>query len=113
MFDTLIHGMAAFNQVGLFPGVELEVLRIGVADVAGAPLVIDARGSAWLQPERLRFDSGHRVPGGLASLRASWGGPRTIEPYLEVEAKTRGWVAGDVYLDRNLSVRTGLIVRLL
>ena len=27
--------------------------------------------------------------------------------------KTGGWVAGDVYLDRNLSVRTGLIARLL
>jgi hypothetical protein len=41
------------------------------------------------------------------------GGARTIEPYVEIEAKTGGWVAGDVYLDRNLSVRTGLILRLL
>lgn len=75
--------------------------------------MIDARGSVWLQPERLRYDSDRRIPGGLASVRASWGGARTIEPYLEIEAKTGGWVAGDVYLDRNLSVRTGLIVRLL
>jgi hypothetical protein len=110
---TLLSLHAGFNRVGLFPGVELEVLRMPVAAVAGAPLVIDARGSVWLQPERLRFDSDRRIPGGLASVRASWGGVRTVEPYLEIEAKTGGWVAGDVYLDRNLSVRTGLILRLL
>jgi hypothetical protein len=110
---TLLSLHAGFNGVGLFPGVELEVLRMPVATVARAPLVIDARGSAWLQPERLRYDSDRRIPGGLASVRASWGGARAIEPYFEIEAKTGGWVAGDVYLDRNLSVRTGLIVRLL
>jgi len=110
---TLLSLHAGFNGVGLFPGVELEVLRIPVAAIAGAPLVIDARASVWLQPEHLRYDSDRRIPGGLASVRASWGGARTIEPYLEIEAKTGGWVAGDVYLDRNLSVRTGLIVRLL
>lgn len=65
------------------------------------------------RPATSRFDSDRRIPGGLASVRAAWGGARTIEPYLEIEAKTGGWVAGDVYLDRNLSVRTGLIVRLL
>lgn len=110
---ALLRLHAGFNRVGLFPGVELEVLRMPVAAVAGAPLVIDARGSVWLQPEHLRYDSDRRIPGGLASVRASWGGVRTIEPYLEIEAKTGGWVAGDVYLDRNLSVRTGLILRLL
>jgi hypothetical protein len=104
---------AGFNRVAMFPGVELEVLRLPVTTVADAPLVLDARASIWLQPDRLRFDSDRHIPGGLASVRASWGGPRTIEPYLEIEAKTGGWVAGDVYLDRNLSVRTGLIARLL
>jgi plastocyanin len=30
--------------------------------------------------------------------------------FAEVEAKTPGWVSGNVYLDRNVSVRTGVTV---
>jgi hypothetical protein len=49
--------------------------------------------------------------GGLASLRAGWIGFRNIETFVEVTAKTEGWVAGNIYLDSNTSVQTGLIYR--
>lgn len=103
---------AGLGGAGLFPGLDVEFLRIPVGAIGGAPVVLDARGSLWLQPERLRYRSGRHVAGGLASIRAAWGGPRRFEPFVAIEAKTEGWVAGNVYLGRNVSARAGLILRL-
>jgi len=37
---------------------------------------------------------------------------RCLFPYVEVEAKTRGWVLGNVFLEENISLRCGLNLRI-
>jgi len=50
------------------------------------------------------------VPGGLVSLRADYPVTGWLRTGAEVEAKTRGWVPGNVYLDPNISARAWLAV---
>jgi hypothetical protein len=98
---------AYFNHQRYFPGLEAELLRRPFGR-----LLASSRLSLWLQPEAQRFESTSSRPGALASLRATWAGWRAIQPYVEMEAKTAGWVAGNVYLDRNVAGRVGLSGRL-
>lgn len=92
----------------------LPALDVAVLDrpaTAGQNLTLSARTGLWLQPARQRFAARDATPGFRIGLRvgywpASWG-----EIFAEIEAKSRGWVAGNVYLDGNLSVRSGVAVR--
>jgi hypothetical protein len=89
------------------PGLDATLVRLPL--LGGArPLALSARLALWLQPERQRYDAAGVTPGGLAGLRLGWALHPRLEPTLEIEAKSEGWVAGNVFLDRNLSVRAGL-----
>lgn len=79
----------------------------------GALVLLSPRIAMWLQPEEQGFRTREAAPGALASLRilrpgaSGWGG------FAEIEAKTSGWVAGNVHLDPSLSLRVGgsLLIR--
>jgi hypothetical protein len=96
---------ANVNGARVLPGVEASVLRHRLGE--GAPLALSLRLAAWLQPDDQRFDSTTAAPGGLATVRLLWEGAR-VQPFVELEGKSAGWVAGNVYLDANLSARAGL-----
>jgi len=104
-----LHGY--FNHGGPYPGLELQLFRLPVGAVRGIPVALSARVAGWLQPERLRYDASAVDTGGLLSVRAGLGLAPGFEPYVEVEGKTAGWVAGNVFLDRNISARMGLVSR--
>ena len=97
---------AYINKEGMGPGVEVEWLRWPMS-LAGQPITLSPRLAVWLQPKDQLFHSTSVTPGGLLSLRAELGA-RRIRPYVEAEAKTAGWVAGNPYLGRNVSVRVGV-----
>jgi len=60
------------------------------------------RVALWRQPDHLQFrDRGGRL-GGLVSARAHRG-----KWFAELEAKSAGWVEGNVHLDKSVSVRAG------
>ncbi len=62
----------------------------------------------WLQPANQGFyDRGGSV-GGLMAARAVFSRNRIWQVYTELEAKTRGWVAGNPYLRSSAGVRVGL-----
>ena len=61
----------------------------------------------WLQPEGQRFRDRNAKPGGLAAVRVRYG-----KTFLDLEAKSEGWVAGNVHVDRNVTVRFGVVVPL-
>lgn len=104
----IVHNYA--NGERHFPGLDVEILRYPLTRFK-TPLTLNVRSAIWLQPEDQMFKTKAGKFGGLASLRAGWNGFKNVEPYMEVTAKTEGWVAGNAYLDSNTSVQTGLIYR--
>lgn len=98
---------AYFNEEHYFPGIEAEILRYPFGR-----LLLSSRLATWMQPEALRFMAATGRLGGLASFRATLGSWPVLQPYLEIEAKSTGWVAGNVYLDHNLAARLGISARL-
>lgn len=64
----------------------------------------------WMQPENQSFDTSKGQIGGLIGLKAQYAA-KTLVPYIEIEAKTKGWVMGNVFLDDNISVNAGLQLR--
>jgi hypothetical protein len=91
-----------WNHERYFPGIEARTFGWKL------PVETDVRAMAWLQPKNQRFYTGSATPGGLLDVTV---GPRLangVRPYGELVAKSEGWVAGNVYLKRNLSVQLGL-----
>jgi hypothetical protein len=95
-----------FNGERYFPGIEVELQRYSVP-VGGRSVDITPRLAAWLQPDGQRFRTAGGTPGVLGSMRFEPRAGRGLAPYLEIEAKTAGWVAGNVDLGSNVSVRLG------
>lgn len=61
----------------------------------------------WNQPhaQRVLAKSGEMLAAGGVRVSYEF---KNVNPYVGVEGKTPGWRAGDVFLDRNVSVWTGL-----
>jgi hypothetical protein len=104
--DVLVTVHSYFNHDRYFPGVEVALLRRPLL-VAGRTLELSALAALWLQPEAQRFRTREARTGGLVSLDVQLGG-RGVRPYVAVVAKSAGWVAGNVFLEKNLSVAAGL-----
>jgi hypothetical protein len=99
------------NGARSFPGAEAEVRDLPV-DVAGLALELSPRVSVWLQPDGQSFRSSSARPGALAALRIRRPTPARIGTFLELEAKSEGWVAGNVNLWSGVSGRIGGSIRL-
>lgn len=98
-----------FNYDHYFPGLELTLVRFPIKfNQKRVPLSI--RSSIWLQPEEQKFQTEQSELGGIATLKLHYPSFKAWESFIEVEAKTPGWVAGNVYLEDNISVRLGVSV---
>ena len=100
-----------FNNTHFYPGLELALVRFPVS-VFNSRLPLSVRSSVWLQPTAQRFDADSSELGGIATLKFNFPSYRQWETFLEMEAKTQGWVAGNVYLGNNFSVRLGVAAKL-
>lgn len=94
------------NGARTFPGVDAELLDLPVR-VGGRGLLVSPRLALWMQPAGQSFRTREAKPGALAALRVVRPGSSRWGTFAEVEAKTAGWVAGNVNLDPNVSVRLG------
>ena len=99
------------NGARSFPGVDAQVIDLPLA-VMGMPVDVSHRISLWLQPEAQSFRSTTSKAGALGSIKLRQVTPSRVAAFVELEGKTEGWVAGNVHLDRNVSVRVGGSVRL-
>lgn len=97
------------NAHGWFPTATAQVLDVGLRR---APLAFDFEADAWLQPERLRYDARRPRPGGRLAATLHWRAVPRASFDLTLDGKTAGHVPGNVFLERNLSVRAGATVRL-
>lgn len=65
----------------------------------------------WVQPNNQSFTTSEGSLGGLLKVKSSFD-LGLITPYVEIEGKTKGWVMGSVFLDDNVSLTTGLNLRM-
>jgi hypothetical protein len=105
-----LHGYG--YEGGLLPGIEMQLYRLPVGRLGGHPTLVGLLGSVWLQPERLRYQSDRSELGCLGAIRVAWEIHPALAPYLEVEGKTQGWVAGNVFLGPKVSLRAGVTARI-
>lgn len=99
------------NRERSFPGVEAELIDYPVT-IRGRAMTITPRLALWSQPANQMFRDTDASAGGAAALRVDFAPSRRVGTYVELETKTAGWMAGNVHLDANTSVRFGATVRL-
>lgn len=93
------------NRHAVFPGLELRLpgLSLGSESLGYSPRLM-----AWSQPRALAFEARTGEWGGLAGVRTEWRIAAGFVPYMDVEAKSQGWVAGTVDQGRSVLVRIGV-----
>jgi hypothetical protein len=91
-----------------WPGVSVELVQYPVR-TAGKTLEVSASASAWLQPCGQRFASTKAQGGGGIALSVAYPLSRCLAGYIECDAKSEGWVAGNAYLDPVFQTRAGMI----
>lgn len=97
------------NRDASFPQLEAEHRPIPVGD---SSLGVGARVMIWLQPKDLNFFAKKPEIGGLVGTRLISLGAEGIQPWVEIEGKTKGWVAGNVDLGETYALRAGIEARL-
>jgi len=103
---TMHNGLA---QLGWCPGLDFDLFDL---PLPWLPLALDAGVGLWLQPEDLRYDAQARRPGGRLRLDLSWPLQPRLDLWAGLEAKSQGWVMGQVYLEPRVSGLAGLRVHL-
>lgn len=100
-----LHGYQ--NHERFFPGIEVEKPDLGLR-LKNRNIPLQARAMFWLQPKDQLFKTDKASVGGLLQLRAKHQFGKSFSMYAEAEAKTKGWVAGNPYLNENFTLRTGV-----
>ena len=97
------------NKNRWMPGIEAETYQylIGKRTMKN-PIPINARAMLWLQPDNLLFNDNKVQPGGMFETKVYIPLSKLIQPYISLTAKTKGWVAGNVYQEANISSSFGL-----
>ena len=90
------------------PGIELTKYMDFLSLDKEKTLQGSIRGMIWMQPEDQLFFTKNSQAGGLLSCRLNLLNRSIFQPYLEIESKTKGWVAGVTYLNGKTSVRFGI-----
>lgn len=99
-----LHGYQ--NHERFFPGIEIENPSFTVKS-GKKNIPMQARAMLWLQPKDQLFKTNKATAGGLLQLRGKQQIGKMLFVYAEAEAKTKGWVAGNPYLNKNFTLRTG------
>jgi len=107
MLNFIVAPHVYSNYVKSFPGMEIAVED---KKFLNDRLRVSGSAQLWSQPEEFTTTKGKF--GGLLSANVSYLFAHRWEAYGELTGKTDGWVAGNVYLDKNLSVRAGVRWRL-
>lgn len=71
----------------------------------------ELRLNAWSQPESFFSDS--KVTGGYAGIKTWYLFSDSFSGFVSVSGKTKGWLLGNPYLDKNASIQAGLSYELL
>lgn len=110
-WEWVVSAESYVNGRMALPGLSGELFRFPVT-VGQTGLFLTGGLSAWLQPEDQGFHTASVSPGGSMLLGAAIPLRTGLEAFAEADAKSAGWVPGNVYLDAALQGRAGLQLRL-
>jgi hypothetical protein len=99
------------NYKNYFFALEAELVDFPIRITPKFAILLSPRVLVGMQPKNQVFKTGSPEFFGLASCRADFAVTKHFLPYLEVTAKTDGWVAGNEYLGGNVSVTIGVSAR--
>jgi len=98
------------NYENYFPAIEAELVDYPLA-IGKLEMFLSPRILVGMQPKDQVFKTSDPEFLGLFGLRVDFKAHKNIFPYLDFTAKTKGWVAGNGYLNANVSVATGVSLR--
>ncbi|GGC30346.1 hypothetical protein GCM10011386_22940 [Parapedobacter defluvii] len=99
-----LHGYR--NKHRLLPGIEVERSPYAFHNIGKKRLLLQPSALLWLQPRD--FYDRKATPGGLLRLQGSYLLGKTWRVVAIAEGKTKGWVAGNPYLDAKFGFRLGI-----
>lgn len=106
-FNLFVSLLNQQNYKNYFPGFDVQLVDYPLM-LRNRKFFITPRLSAWLQPEDQKFKTSNGQLGVLTSAKLAYPLNSYLKALLELEAKTAGWVAGNVFLDANFSSRVSL-----
>ena len=98
------------NYNNHFIGVEAENI-FHIFQLKTKQIPISTRLMLWTQPNNQDFKTSKADLGGLIGIKAYTPIYKQIKGFIDVAGKTNGWVAGNEFLNANLSVKLGLSVQ--
>lgn len=107
--NALVSLVAYRNKYRTWPGLSFELLR-RPEFFFSQKVNLSLFAGIWLQPEEQAFRTEKAEPGGIVAFRVSKPVTKHMELYIELEGKTKGWVAGNTYLDENFSTIWGVVL---
>ncbi|MDR0910670.1 MAG: hypothetical protein LBM77_13010 [Spirochaetaceae bacterium] len=101
------------NYQNYYFALEGELLDFPIRFADNFSLLLNPRVMIGMQPENQVFKTDNAEFFGLLGCRVDFaiGETATYLPYFEISAKTDGWVAGNEYLESNVSFAAGLSMR--
>jgi hypothetical protein len=99
------------NYHNYFPAIEAELVDFPVQFTPKFGLLLSPRLLLGMQPKDQVFTTGDPEFLGLLGCRVDFGVSKHFFPYFDLTLKTDGWVAGNEYLESNVSFKAGLSMR--
>lgn len=98
------------NHEHWFPAIEAELVDFPLS-LGSLNLYLSPRVLIGMQPENQGFKTGTPEFTGLAGCRVDFNISRHFLPYFDLTVKTDGWIAGNEFLEKNVSIKLGLSAR--
>jgi hypothetical protein len=98
------------NYEHIFPAIEIEMVDYPI-NLKNISMYISPKIMVGIQPKGQVFFTSKAEFFGLLGSRIDFQITKHWFPYIEVMAKTNGWIAGNEFLEKNISVRLGVSAR--
>lgn len=95
------------NAYNKLPGLEVEIIRYPVA-LFGKNAFLNLGLHLWMQPFQQKFWTTQKEAGGLIKATLAFPVMESLEVFVSPFLKSRGWVAGNVYLEKAVELRFGV-----
>lgn len=99
------------NYHNSFPAIEAQLIDLE-KPILSHLISISPRLLVGLQPSNQEFKTANSAFLGLVECKVELKSKSFIHPFMEFSAKSNGWVAGNEYLNSNISCRLGIISNL-
>jgi hypothetical protein len=109
-FNIMLTYHNYMNYDNYFFSVEAEIIDYAVK-IFGAEVLFSPRVMIGMQPKDQQFKTSAPEFFGLIGLRTDVPVNKNIYIFCDVTAKTPGWIAGNEYLDKNISIAIGVSMR--